>query len=184
MDAAIRSYNNSEYYVDLVKAFARGYATGVFVIPSPPPAEGVSASAPEVKPTVTKVDKNGKPVKGGGGKSDGGKTKPGGTTSGGSTGGGSTGGGTSTTPKPTPTPTPTPTPAPEPTPQLATLTGTLTEDGASFKVGADALDWRFDQGGREAKREQVAALVGQDVTVKVELVDGRKVVLELNGQPW
>ena len=33
--AAIYSYNASEYYVDLVSAFARGYGTGTFVIPSP-----------------------------------------------------------------------------------------------------------------------------------------------------
>src|SRR4051794_23448998 len=34
--AAVFSYNASDYYVDLVSAFAHGYATGVFVIPSPP----------------------------------------------------------------------------------------------------------------------------------------------------
>ena len=38
--AAIFSYNPSGYYVDLVSAFARGYRTGVFVIPSPPVAAG------------------------------------------------------------------------------------------------------------------------------------------------
>ncbi len=39
--AAIFSYNPSDYYVDLVSAFARGYRTGSFVIPSP----AVSADA-------------------------------------------------------------------------------------------------------------------------------------------
>ena len=38
--AAIFSYNPSTYYVDLVSAFAHGYQTGVFVIPSPPVAPG------------------------------------------------------------------------------------------------------------------------------------------------
>jgi membrane-bound lytic murein transglycosylase B len=38
--AAIFSYNPSTYYVDLVSAFARGYRTGTFVIPSPPVAQG------------------------------------------------------------------------------------------------------------------------------------------------
>ncbi len=38
--AAIFSYNPSTYYVDLVSAFARGYRTGTFVIPSPPVADG------------------------------------------------------------------------------------------------------------------------------------------------
>ena len=33
--SAVLSYNPSDYYVALVTAFARGYATGVFVIPSP-----------------------------------------------------------------------------------------------------------------------------------------------------
>jgi hypothetical protein len=38
--AAIFSYNPSWYYVDLVSAFAHGYRTGTFVIPSPPVAPG------------------------------------------------------------------------------------------------------------------------------------------------
>ena len=38
--AAVYSYNASDYYVALVLAFAKGYRTGVFVIPSPPPAPG------------------------------------------------------------------------------------------------------------------------------------------------
>src|SRR4051812_21418827 len=37
---AIFSYNPSTYYVDLVSAFAHGYQTGTFVIPSPPVAPG------------------------------------------------------------------------------------------------------------------------------------------------
>ncbi len=40
--AAIFRYNPSDYYVDLVSAFERGYRTGTFVIPSPevPPGAG------------------------------------------------------------------------------------------------------------------------------------------------
>ena len=39
-DAAVFRYNPSDYYVALVTAFARGYRTGVFVIPSPDVAPG------------------------------------------------------------------------------------------------------------------------------------------------
>ena len=38
--AAIFSYNHSDYYVALVIAFAQGYETGTFVIPSPPRRAG------------------------------------------------------------------------------------------------------------------------------------------------
>ncbi len=40
MRSEIFSYNHSDYYVDLVMAFERGYRTGSFVIPSPPPPPG------------------------------------------------------------------------------------------------------------------------------------------------
>ncbi|WP_302053527.1 hypothetical protein [Nocardioides panacis] len=39
-NAAVFRYNPSDYYVALVTAFARGYRTGVFVIPSPDVAPG------------------------------------------------------------------------------------------------------------------------------------------------
>ena len=45
---AVFRYNPSDYYVALVTAFARGYRTGVFVIPSPE-ASGDAAHAAEVK---------------------------------------------------------------------------------------------------------------------------------------
>ena len=187
MDAAIRSYNNSEYYVDLVRAFARGYETGVFVIPSPPPAEGVSASAPEVKPTVTKVDKNGKPVKGGssgkGGKKGSGSSGGGGSTGstsgtgGGSTSGtgggsgGGTGGGSTSTPTPTPTPTPV---AP------TSASGPVSACGESFCVGnrsglgwgalGDAAKDDFDGDGTvESRRDELAGLVERGASVTVTL---------------
>ncbi|NUR06556.1 MAG: hypothetical protein HOQ45_06050, partial [Nocardioidaceae bacterium] len=48
--AAVFSYNASDYYVSLVLAFARGYRTGVFVIPSPP----VEPAPPKAKPAKAK----------------------------------------------------------------------------------------------------------------------------------
>lgn len=51
MRSAVYRYNHSDYYVDLVMAFARGYETGVFNLPEPPvvevdgPAKRVSAKA-------------------------------------------------------------------------------------------------------------------------------------------
>jgi membrane-bound lytic murein transglycosylase B len=49
--AAIFSYNPSDYYVDLVMAFERGYRTGSFVIPSPPvPAAADSANSGDETP--------------------------------------------------------------------------------------------------------------------------------------
>lgn len=45
MRAAIFRYNPSDYYVSLVMAFARGYQTGVFVIPSPPAPDQAAQQA-------------------------------------------------------------------------------------------------------------------------------------------
>ncbi len=46
--SAVYRYNHSDYYVDLVLSFKRGYETGVFSVPSPPPlavpARGVTAA--------------------------------------------------------------------------------------------------------------------------------------------
>ncbi len=44
MRAAIFSYNPSSYYVSLVMAFAQGYQSGTFVIPSPPAPQGGTAA--------------------------------------------------------------------------------------------------------------------------------------------
>ncbi len=202
MDAAIRSYNNSAYYVDLVEAFAHGYETGVFVIPSPPAAPGVGADAPKVKPAVTKVDKHGKPVtsrpakhgtkhatkhapSGGAHSSSGGSSGGSHTgTAGGSRPGGSTGSGGSTpAPTHTPTPSPTPTPTATPTPTTTLLKGTLTETGGVYSVSGAGrvLDWRFGEGdAAAAKRARLDALVGTPVTVRLQ----GDVVLELDGQAW
>jgi hypothetical protein len=192
MDAAIRSYNNSDYYIDLVEAFARGYETGVFVIPSPPPAPGVSADAPKVKPKVTKVDKHGKPIKATSGKSGpsgstthhGGKTggvstgghPSGGKPTGGATGGptgGSTGGPSGGSSSPPPSQTPPPAPDPQPT----AVSGVLTQSGEDFLVGGTVYDWRP---GIASKKDQLVALAGQ--TVRITVLDG--VVKTLNDAPW
>jgi pyruvate/2-oxoglutarate dehydrogenase complex dihydrolipoamide acyltransferase (E2) component len=57
--SAIFSYNASDYYVDLVMAFASGYRTGVFEIPSPPvdesAAEAKAAKAAEAKAAKAKA---------------------------------------------------------------------------------------------------------------------------------
>ncbi|HET6560836.1 MAG TPA: hypothetical protein VFG72_03095 [Marmoricola sp.] len=49
MRAAIFGYNHSDYYVDLVMAFERGYRTGDFVIPAPPAPEVEEPEKPETK---------------------------------------------------------------------------------------------------------------------------------------
>ena len=199
MDAAIRSYNNSDYYIDLVEAFAKGYETGVFVIPSPPPAPGVSADAPKLKPKVTKVDKHGKPVKGSkgskgtGSKGDKGSKSPGTTPahpapstggpssspSGPSTGGPSGGGSSSPSPSEPPTSEP-----------ASPFPGAISACGDSFCAGGQGLEWGslavlasadFDGDGQvETRREELQGLVGQTVTGAVS----GKVVTELLGKAW
>jgi membrane-bound lytic murein transglycosylase B len=44
VESAVFRYNPSDYYVALVTAFARGYRTGVFVIPAPEPDPAVAAA--------------------------------------------------------------------------------------------------------------------------------------------
>ncbi len=55
MRAAIFGYNHSDYYVDLVMAFERGYRTGSFVIPSPPPPPEAERPAKKPKPEPTEA---------------------------------------------------------------------------------------------------------------------------------
>ena len=124
--AAVFRYNPSDYYVALVMAFARGYETGVFVIPSPdvgpdagdgvvhvradtPAAKKPAAKKATAKPRATRT----------------GDTSPvphprpqrHATT------------GTTTTPKPKPKPQPKPKPTPPPpppSPSFQTVSGALT----------------------------------------------------------
>jgi hypothetical protein len=53
--AAIFSYNPSDYYVDLVRAFALGYRTGTFVIPSPQVAPGAGDGVAPVQQDDTQA---------------------------------------------------------------------------------------------------------------------------------
>jgi len=53
--SAIFSYNPSGYYVDLVSAFAHGYATGSFVIPSPPVAPGAGDGLGQARAAAAKA---------------------------------------------------------------------------------------------------------------------------------
>ena len=55
--AAVFSYNASDYYVDLVGAFARGYRTGTFAIPSPPVAPGAGDGVVHLKADTSGADK-------------------------------------------------------------------------------------------------------------------------------
>ena len=137
LSAAIYSYNQSDYYVALVKAFMVGYETGVFDIPSPPPPpseetdedkdkkkkdkKAADKAEPE-KDTTTKPSKPSGGSGGSGGGGSGGGGGGGGTGGGGGSGGGgggsggSSGGGSSGSGTPTATPTATPTTDPtEPT---------------------------------------------------------------------
>ncbi len=152
LSAAIFSYNHSEYYVALVKAFKVGYETGVFDIPSPPPppeepekkkgkkkkkdkdethakdgkaeksAKGDATKAPSKQPSKTPTKTPSKPS--GGGTKSGSGSGSGGSGSGG--GGTKPGGGTSS-----PTSTPTTTPTTTPTESAGTTSTTSTAAGAS-----------------------------------------------------
>jgi hypothetical protein len=56
MRASILRYNHSDYYVDLVMAFERGFRTGVFVIPAPPPPPETGEPARDEKPKRKRED--------------------------------------------------------------------------------------------------------------------------------
>ncbi len=59
MRGQVFAYNHSDYYVDLVIAFAIGYHTGVFDIPAPPvePEAPTGAPDPTARPTRTLGDR-------------------------------------------------------------------------------------------------------------------------------
>ncbi|GAB2769251.1 hypothetical protein GCM10027020_23010 [Nocardioides salsibiostraticola] len=155
---AVFSYNRSDYYVDLVLAFARGYQTGDFTLPSPPVPE---PEAPEeVVEARTKPEPGDKAGDRSGGKSDGskGETSSGsteaagssnsGTTSsggskGGKTGGGTTGGSSGSgggTKNETPTEPPEPTEPPKETLELRAVSGAWTGCPAGWCLSGGALD--------------------------------------------
>ena len=128
LSAAIYSYNQSDYYVALVKAFMVGYETGVFDIPSPPPPPSEEPqeeekkdkkkdkeSADKAEPEKDTTTKQSKTSGGSGGSGGGGGSGSGGGGSGGGGGGGSGGGSGGSGGGGTPTGTPTATPTTDPT---------------------------------------------------------------------
>ncbi len=184
--AAIFRYNPSDYYVALVQAFERGYRTGTFVIPSPPPpasddAPGVhkkkhklsaDARAHSSKPRPKKSAVK-KPVA---------KDEP-----------------VAAAPKPTPKPSPTPSPTPKPSPSvpaLATISGSLSSCGdGGWCVGDRRLDLGpvthlaakaahdYDGDGdvSETNAAELDGLVGTEVTLQVGAGTAPAVVYVVKG---
>jgi len=76
MTTAILSYNHSDYYVALVKAFEEGYRTGTFTIPSPPPPPEDEKDG-QGKPGKDGEDRPGKDEPGKDGEDEPGKDEPG-----------------------------------------------------------------------------------------------------------
>ncbi len=170
MRAAIFRYNPSDYYVSLVMAFARGYQTGVFTIPSPPApgqaaqqtkqdAKEAKAHAKRAKALAKKKAAKVKAAKVKAAKLKAAKT----TTKAGAAA--KAGSKTSTKPSPTATKAPArttkPSPSPKPSPsgsgsgspsstdspspsgtppQLGTVTGTLAGSGTSWTLDGQAID--------------------------------------------
>lgn len=182
MRAAVHRYNQDDFYVDLVMAFAHGYETGVFLIPLPPLPEPEPAEEELAEhPVGTHQPAGTKPP------------KPGGS-------------GPPPAPNPNPNPTPAPDPPREPDPpteppaeepalDLVPVTGTFqaTADGWSVGTtqldvgGADRLDVAahadFDGDGTvETNRAEFDGLVGLGVTVQV--ARGTGVVYVIDGEDY
>jgi membrane-bound lytic murein transglycosylase B len=166
--AAFR-YNHSDYYVALVLSFAHGYATGVFVQPTPPPPPGQDNKAAQVvQAAATSTPKPGKPA----------PAKPAATAPAKPVAPApSTPGGSGAGPGSTPTPTPsTPSPSAPPQPEDGDWTGQLQVRGDGFVLG----DWTLDLDGRAG--DAAAADWDGDGTVgsvKDELtgLDGRRITV-------
>lgn len=155
---AVFSYNHSDYYVDLVLAFAQGYETGVFALPSPPVPEPKAPKAPETPEQVVEVkakpgpdDQAGdKPAGGSQGGTSGGSTQvsgspnsgsnsnggsKGGKTGSGTSGGSSGSGGGTKNEAP-----PEPKEPPKETLELRAFSGAWTECPAGWCLSGGALD--------------------------------------------
>jgi membrane-bound lytic murein transglycosylase B len=176
MRAAVFRYNHSDYYVDLVMAFARGYQTGVFNLPEPPMVE---VEAEPVKKVQAKVrvrkavavrdsdrDRSGSGTRSGTEQT---ATKATGTKS-------QAPAPATQTKTATPKPTQTQTAAPEPPPPCCT--GTLAGGGDTWTVGGTPVDFGMLD---DAKRARLEELRDTSVTV---VVDEANLVLELNGSDW
>lgn len=209
---AVFSYNRSDYYVDLVLAFANGYQTGVFALPSPPVPEPEEAEAapeekkeepkpkpkskPEPKPSpggtpggkpegTNQGDKNQNSGGQGSGPSKNDQQSGGGKTSGPGTGG--KGGGSTPTPPPS-----------EPTQEpfaLRATSGAWTGCGATWCISGFALDLGsggqldrpavadFDgDGAVESNRAEFTGMVGTVPTVHVK--QGTNVVYIVKGSGY
>jgi membrane-bound lytic murein transglycosylase B len=126
--AAIFRYNPSDYYVALVRAFERGYRTGVFVIPSPePPADEGSPDGTDRADAKKKRDRQqttSEPVRDRDEPSPKPTPKP--------------------SPKPTPKPSPSPTPKPSPTPEpleLTSVSGAMSSCGVGKWCIGEKVFW-------------------------------------------
>jgi hypothetical protein len=190
MRRALFTYNHSDYYVDLVYAFAVGYHTGVFDIPAPP-----VESEPEAE---TVVDVDAKATQGSQGNQGNGTTpsappkppKPPKTPE----------PSPQPTPQPTkpprpPDPTPTPSPTPQPTPAPVVLksgsgswsvcaagwclSGIGLDLGPDARLSATAADDFDGDGALETNRAEFDGLVGLTVSIQVER--GTAVVYTIQG---
>jgi len=190
MSAAIYRYNQDDYYVALVKAFERGYRTGVFIMPAPPaPDKDHKSDRHRKKKRAAERDRS-RPA----------SDSPTGTKSPGSNTG------SETAPEPsgdtsTPAPKPPPSPAPTPTaPKLTSVTGTFEScgDPGEWCLGSTPLDLGpvvltdpaaedFDDDGTTGKNaDEFAGLsVKIEVTLLVELkASGEAVVYVIDAMDY
>ncbi|HET8603371.1 MAG TPA: hypothetical protein VFM09_05535, partial [Marmoricola sp.] len=189
MAQAAWRYNQSDYYVALVLAFQRGYATGVFVLPSPPAPDQPArhqrkkhhhhAKHPTTKQTASPRHHQAARKR----TSDAGRTS--GSTS-----------GKHTKPAPKPSdPTPSPTPTPTPTPSPTALSGTLAVSGSTYKLGGYTLDLGtglsqqapvdLDADGTvETWDGELQGLVGQNVKLTALLTGTTAKVLTVEGHAY
>ena len=136
MSAAIHRYNQDDYYVALVKAFERGYRTGVFIMPAPPaPEEDQKSHRSKKKKRAAERDRSrpasNRPT---GTKAPGSNTDPAPAPK-------PSRGTSAPAPKPAPKPKPSPTPTPI-GPKLTSVTGTFQscEAPSGWCLGSTPLD--------------------------------------------
>jgi len=191
MRTAVFAYNHSDYYVDLVLAFKRGYDSGDFTIPTPPadpaptePTAPTTPSAPAAPgPGQPSEPSSPTPPTGGGSPDQPAPGTPPGQNGGGK--GGGKGGGTPYGP-----------PKPDPEPRPKTLNGTWLACGADqWCLGTRILDLSaggdlgstssrdYDEDGtRETLRDEFTGLTGRTLNVTMLLQpDGSSTVTAIRG---
>lgn len=182
MRRAVFAYNHSDYYVDLVLAFAIGYHTGVFNIPPPPvvvdpEVDAVTdvVDANPTDPSETQAPSVAKPPQ---------PTKPPKTPE-----------APEPTKPPNPPKTPEPTPEPSPTPEPLALksgsgawsacgggwclAGYNLDLGSAAQLGARAAEDFDGDGAVETNQAEFDGLVGRSVTIQAER--GTAVVYTIEG---